>query len=85
MGLQPHSPTLSATYAAFTGHGGHDWLADPTDVAALLSTIPHHLNIDPDPCRLPYLPLCIVTLHCTKGLASVKYVTITECDNHLYN
>ena len=38
---------MSVATAAFTG--GHDWLADPTDVAALLPTIPHlvyHLNID---------------------------------------
>ena len=38
---------MSVATAAFTG--GHDWLADPTDVAALLPIIPHlvyHLNID---------------------------------------
>ena len=38
---------MSVPTAAFTG--GHDWLADPTDVAHLLPKIPHliyHLNID---------------------------------------
>ena len=37
---------LSVPTATFTG--GHDWLADPTDVASLLPTIPHlvyQLNI----------------------------------------
>ena len=38
---------MSVPTAVFTG--GHDWLADPTDVAHLLPKIPHliyHLNID---------------------------------------
>jgi len=30
---------LSVPTATFTG--GHDWLADPTDMASLLPTIPH--------------------------------------------